>query len=244
MAITDIENNDLTALAEHKNMVGEGYGYGYNDFLGIGSKKKKVKTIAQGVNVRSKADSNFKKQMIRLYQNIKGNIGIRNASLKAIEQPNGLEATYQAVQTFGSPSNEKSLEKHNIYVSIFTKYFIPSDIQDGADCNALFVVLSELEADAELAEKRASAENRPEMQQAVSIAIAERQNQIKKLISKANCESKREQEEAQKATQETLATLKEATSSSTLGADKTTNYIAYGIGGVVLLIAIVILVRK
>jgi len=240
MAITDIENNELSALAEHVNMVGEGYGYGYLDITG---RRKKVKTIAEGVTARSKADSNFKKQMIRLYQNTKADAGIRNAALRNIERENGVEATYQVVQTFGSPTKEKSLEKHNIYVDIFIKYFIPSDAEGGVDCKQLEVVLAELEADAELAEKKASLENRPEMQKAVGIAIAERQSQVKKLLSKANCQAKAEEEESAKATQQTLATLKEATATTTT-ADNTTKYIAYGIGGVVLIIAIAILVKK
>ena len=241
MAITDIENNDLTALAEHKNMVGEGYGYGYYDASG---QKKKVKTIAQGVVARSQADENFKKQMVRLYQNTKGDLGIRNAALKNIEPSSNIEAVYQVVQTFGSPTNEKSLEKHNAYVDVFIKYFIPSDVSEGVDCKALSRVLGELEADSELAEKRAESGNRPDMAQAVSIAYATRISQVKKLFISGNCQAKIEQEESAKSTEETLSTLKQATASTTTATDNTTKYVAYGVGGVILLIAIAILVKK
>jgi hypothetical protein len=226
-------------------MVGEGYGYGYNDFLGIGEKKKKVKTIAQGVVARTKADENFKKQMIRLYQNTKADLGIRDASLRNIEKENGLEATYQVVQTFGSPTNEKSLEKHNTYVSIFTKYFIPSEVGDGVDCKALMTLLGELESDAEVTEKRLASGGRADIGQASSLAIAERGNQVKKLMVKANCQAKFEAEESAKATQETLSTLQQATGGSpTQKSDNTTKYITYGVGGVVILIAMVLLLRK
>ena len=243
MAITDIENNDLTALAEHKNMVGEGYGYGYYDV--VGGKKKKVKTIAQGLVARTKADENFKKQMIRLYQNTKADLGIRDASLRNIEKDNGLEATYQVVQTFGSPTNEKSLEKHNTYVSIFTKYFIPSEVGDGVDCRALLTLAGEIESDSEVTEKRLAAGGRADIGQAASLALAERLNQVKKMMVKANCQAKFEAEESAKATQETLSTLQQATGvSPTQKADNTTKYITYGIGGVVILIAMVLLLRK
>lgn len=240
MAITDIENNDLSALAEHKNMVGEGYGYGYYEASG----KKKVKTIAQGVSIRSQADENFKKQMVRLYQNMKGDIGIRNASLKNIESPNGVEVVYQVVQTFGSPTNEKSLEKHNAYVDVFLKYFVPTSATQGVDCQNLEKTLGELEADNELAEKRAAAGNRPDMAQAVSIAYATRISQVKKMMIGANCQAKKEEEESAKATQQTLSTLQQATAPTTTAPDNTTKYVTYGLGGAILLIAIVVLLKK
>jgi hypothetical protein len=69
------------------------------------------------------------------------------------------------------------------------------------------------------------------------------QTKVKKFYIEQDCEKKQEESEQQKAKEETLSSLQQATQPKD---DKgnTLKFVSYGIGGLVILISIILLVRK
>lgn len=73
-------------------------------------------------------------------------------------------------------------------------------------------------------------------------ALANVQNKIKKFLIEQQCEKKQEEAEQLKAKEETLSSLKGSLSKD--DKSNTLKYVAYGVGGLVILIAVIMLIRK
>lgn len=239
MAILDIEINDLSALAEHnpnKNYVG---------FLGIGKAKKQAKKIVASVSTSEGANEDFRNRMVQVYQNVfKGASSLKNEAINNINKPNGVEVVYQATERFGVPSNKSQLEAHNVYVGYLSKYFVPIVPSTIQDCENLLIILEDIQAEVDAKNKMAAAGNRTAITQASLVVLADRESEVKKVIAKSQCEKKIEEEAKTQSREETLSTLKQATTTPPSTSDNTTKYIAYGVGGLVIVIALIMLTKK
>ena len=232
MAITDIENNDLQQMT---NLVDS---EPYLTILGIGEGRSKAKKVGADVALIEQANAAFKEKMLRTYRLIKGNDAQTNLAKLTIEKPNGVENVFLAVKDFGSPNNKKNINDHNIAVATYLKYnyaFIET-----ADCNELRKLYEIIDQEVEKANKIQTAGKGNATEVA---ALANVQTKVKKFYIEQDCEKKQEESEQEKAKEETLSSLQQATQPKD---DKgnTLKFVSYGIGGLVILISIILLVRK
>jgi hypothetical protein len=232
MAITDIESNDLQEM---------GFGHnreGYRDFLGIGTGKQKAKRVSGQVATLTQANISFKEKMVKAYNVIKGNEAMTNTAKRRLEEPNGLENVFLAVRDFGSPTTKKNIGNHLAAVDAYIKYNYAQVPE--MDCETLIRQVSVIDADVEAANKVVSAgQGNP----TTAAALANVQSKIKKQVAEKDCEKMQEEAEQTKAKEETLSSLSAA---AKIGdkQDNTLKYASYGIGGLVVLIAVIMLIRR
>ena len=231
MGVLDIENNDLQQMTTMSDVEA------YNTFLGIGEGRQKAKKVSGQVATLEQANAAFKDKINRAYSVIKGNDAATNTAKSNLNKPNGVENVFLAVKDFGSPTTKKNINDHNAAVKIYLKYNYANI--ESADCDALMKQVEVIDAEVDRANKVQSAQqgNAPEV-----AALANVQNKIKKFLIEQQCEKKQEEAEQLKAKEETLASLK-----GSLPKDDKSNtlkYVAYGVGGLVILIAVVMLIRK
>jgi hypothetical protein len=232
MAITDIESNDLQQMT---NMTDS---EAYLTVLGIGEGRRKAKRVASQVAVLEGANAAFKDKMMRAYSVIKGNDVQTNIAKSVINKPNGVENVFVAVKDFGSPTNKKNINDHNTAVGVYVKYNYANI--ENADCNTLLKLVDTIDAEVEKANKLQSAGKGNVTEVA---ALANIQSKVKKFAIEQECEKKQEEAEQTKAKEETLASLKDSTKVDE-GKGNTLKYVAYGIGGLVVVISLIILIRK
>lgn len=231
MAITDIENNDLQQMTNMSDVEA------YHTFLGIGEGKSKAKKVAGKISTIEGANAAFKDKINRAYSVIKGNDVAINQAKSNLNKPNGLENIFLAVKDFGSPTNKKNINDHNAAVKIYLKYDY-ANIQS-EDCDALMKQVEVIDAEVDRANKVQSAQQGNPTEVA---ALANVQNKIKKFLIEQQCEKKQEEAEQLKAKEETLSSLKGSISKD--DKSNTLKYVAYGVGGLVILIAVIMLIRK
>ena len=246
MAITDIENNDLCALSDlqRKPFV---YDDGYYSLLGIGEGREKAKKQKVKQATLEQSNAVFKESITKTYNFIKGNKDARVASQQALSNLNkegGLENVFLAVQEFGTPVSKNDLEIHNARVKVYMKYEYAQ--MDDYDCEQILKLKGIIDTDFEAANRKQSSgsKNQVRANQAELGALANVKSKVDKIFVNNDCERKMEEQEKQKAKEETLATITEGAQKIKGAEDKTITYIAYGVGGVVLLIAITMLIRR
>lgn len=231
MAITDIENNDLQRMTNMSDVEA------YNTFLGIGEGKQKAKKVAGQVATLEQPNVAFKDKIMRAYGVIKGNDAATNIAKSNINKTNGVENVFLAVKDFGTPTTKKNILDHNAAVKVYLKYNYANIQSEG--CDSLMKQVEVIDAEVDRANKVQSAQQGNATEVA---ALANVQNKIKKFLIDQECEKKQEEAEQLKAKEETLASLK-----GSLPKDDKSNtlkYVAYGVGGLVILIAVVMLIRK
>jgi hypothetical protein len=232
MGVLDIENNDLQQMTTMSDVEA------YNTFLGIGEGKAKAKKVASQVAVLEQANAAFKDKMMRAYSVIKGNDTQTNIAKSVINKPNGLENVFLAVKDFGSPTNKKNINDHNTAVGQYLKYNYAN--LENADCDTLLKLVDTIDTDVENANKLQSAgKGNP----TAIAALSNIQTKIKKFAIEQECEKKQEEAEQTKAKEETLASLKDSTKTQD-DKNNTLKYVSWGIGGLVVLISVLMLVRK
>lgn len=232
MAITDIENNDLQQMTTMSDREA------YLTILGIGEGRKKAKNVSTSVATMEQANAAFKEKISRAYGLIKGNDAQTNIAKSNLNKPNGVENVFLAVKDFGSPTNKKNIGDHNAAVAIYLKYNYAN--LESATCEELLRLIEIVDADVDKSNKIQSAGKGNVTEVA---ALANVQAKVKKFYIEQDCEKKQEEAERQKATQETLTTIQTSTQTQN---DKgnVLKYVSYGVGGLVILISIMLLVRK
>lgn len=247
MAITDIENNELCALSDLQRKDGFVYDDGYYSLLGIGEGRSKAKKEKVKQASLSEANVAFKNSIEKTYNVIKGSKDAKVESAEALtnlKKDGGLENIFLAVQEFGTPVNKNDLEIHNARVNTYIKYEYAQ--MEGYDCEDLFKLKGIIDTDFEAANRRQSSGSKKSarVNQAEIGALANVKSKVDKLFVNGDCERKMEEAERLKSKEETLSTIQESAKALEGKEDKTLTYVAYGVGGVVLLVAIVMLVRK
>lgn len=248
MAITDIENNELCALSDmqNKNFV---YDEGYYSLLGIGEGRSKAKKEKVKQATLTGANAAFKNSIQRTYEVIKGSKDAQVESAEALnnlKKEGGLENIFLAVKEFGSPVNKNDLEIHNARVNIYIKYDYAQ--MENYECADILKLKAIIDTDFEAANRIQSSGSKKttRVPQAELGALANVKSKVDKLYATEDCQKKLEEAEKLQAREETLSSISQATEQikSESKEDKTLTYIAYGIGGVVLLVALTMLIKK
>lgn len=236
-----IENSELTTLAynpNHFRMSGQ-----YNSFLGIGEGKSKAKKAAGKAVTSAKPDDNWKANVRKAYNAIKGDSAATNTAVSRIDKKENIENIFLATQDFGIPKTKTELQSHNSAVAAYLKYNYGGLNSISNDCLKLNDLAGVVDADVEAANKRlgagATGAAKAELQ-----ALANVQASIKKLIAVNRCVEQAELLEQQRSKEETLSTLKQATGQDMATSDNTIKYFAYGLGGLVILTGIILLIKN
>jgi len=232
MAITDIESNDLQRMTNLQDVEA------YNTFLGIGEGKAKAKKVAGQVAILEGANAAFKDKIVRAYSLIKGNDVQTNIAKSVINKPTAVENVFVAVKDFGSPTNKKNINDHNTAVGVYIKYNYAN--LESADCGTLMKLVDTIDAEVDKANKIQSAGKGNPTEVA---ALANVQAKIKKYLVEQECEKKQEEAEQAKAKEETLGSLQMATKTQD-DKNNTLKYVSWGIGGLVVIISVLMLIRK
>ena len=231
MGVLDIENNDLQQMTTMSDVEA------YNTFLGIGEGRQKAKKVSGKLATLEQANAAFKDKINRAYSVIKGNDAATNTAKSNLNKPNAIENVFLAVKDFGTPTNKKNILDHNAAVKVYIKYNYANI--ESEDCDALMKQSEVIDAEVEKANKEQSAQKGNPNEVA---ALANVQNKIKKFLIDQQCEKKQEEAEQLKAKEETLASLKGSLPKD--DKNNTLKYVSYAIGGLVVVIAVIMLVRK
>ena len=232
MGVLDIENNDLQQMTTMSDAEA------YHTFLGIGEGKKKAKNVASNIATLEQANAAFKDKIVRAYNVIKGNDVATNIAKSRVDKPNAIENIFVAVKDFGSPTNKKNINDHNSAVGVYLKYNYAN--LESADCDTLLKLVDVIDAEVEKANKIQSAGKGNATEVA---ALANVQVKVKKYLVEQDCEKKQEEAEQAKAKEETLGSLQAATKTEE-DKNNTLKYVSWGIGGLVVLISVLLLIRK
>lgn len=232
MAITDIENNDLQQMTTMSDREA------YLTILGIGEGKRKAKNVSTSVATMEQANAAFKEKISRAYSVIKGNDAQTNIAKANLNKPNGVENVFLATKDFDSPTNKKNIIDHNTAVGVYLRYNYAN--LESATCQELMRLGETIDADVDKANKLQSAGKGNATEVA---ALANVQAKVKKFLIDQDCEKKQEEAEQQKAKEETLSTLQSSTQPQKDNGN-VLKYVSYGVGGLVILISIILLVRK
>ena len=247
MAITDIENNELCALSDLQRRAFV-YDDGYYSLLGIGEGRSKAKKQKVKQASLEQANAAFKTSIEKTYNAIKGGKDAKVEAAEAIQnlrKEGGLANIFLAVREFGSPVNKNELEIHNARVNTYIKYEYAQ--MDDYECNDILKLKGIIDTDFEAANRRQSSGSKKtaRVNQAEIGALANVKSKVDKLYVNNECYRIMEEEEKARAKEETLKTIAESAGGiQSDKEDKTLTYIAYGVGGVVLLVAISMLIRK
>lgn len=244
MAIEMLESNELAALSNSrlgtKSFLDEPT---YQSFLGIGEGKMKAKRnvalASQQVLASTQADEGFKTKMKILYLNLKGVPNEKTIAQQQMDAPNGLDAVKQVIKLWGTPT-PKSLGAHNTYVDVYTRYFIPDD-SSTLDCSVLTTMAEQLTIELEETNQKKASGVSGSYLVPKADSLAAKLSQVKKLMSKQQCEAKAQKlatEESNKSTISTFEKLSEGGSSNTI------KYGLYGLGGLILIGGLYILLKK
>lgn len=247
MAITDIENNELCALSDLQRKDTFVYDEGYYSILGIGEGRSKAKKQKIKQATLTEANAAFKASIQKTYTSFKGSKEAKAEAQKALSilnQEGALENIYLAVKDFGTPVSPIDLINHNARVATYMKYEYAQ--MEGYECNDLIKLKGIIDTDFEAANRRQSTGSKKsaKLNQAELGALANVKSKIDKIYVNQECEKKQEEAENLKAKEETLSTITQSAQSLQGKEDKTLTYVAYGIGGVVVLIALTMLFKK
>lgn len=206
----------------------------------IAVKKFNIKKIRGKAGSSTEATPEFKANMRKLYAKISAGADRKAKARQQIEGENGVEAVFQVSKRFGQPKNTHTLDLHNIYVSNFLKYFIPTKTDEVQDCENLTLVLAAIDIDIKADETKGSQGARAEAVQASVQSLAERKREFETLYLFAKCDVKKEEAQTGKEKEQLMSEIDAATG----GASKKSNNMLYIGAGVVVLIGIFLLIRR
>ena len=241
MGIDLLENNELSPLNTTR-------GEPFFNVLGanvLGAtviiKKYNIKKIRGKAGSATEATPEFKAMMRKLYAKISAGADRKAKARAQIEGENGVEAVFQVSKRFGQPKDTKTLDLHNIYVSNFLKYFIPTETDEVQDCENLTLVLAAIDIDIKADETKGSQGARAAAIQASVQSLAERKREFETLYLFAKCDVKKEEAQAGKEKEQLMGEIDAATGGA---ANKKSNNMLYIGAGVVVLIGIFLLIRR
>lgn len=239
MGIDLLENNELSPLNTTRG----------EPFFNVGAltttiliKKFNLKKIRGKVGSATEATPEFKAMMRKLYAKISAGADRKAKARAQIEGENGVEAVFQVSKRFGQPKDTKTLDLHNIYVSNFLKYFIPTETDEVQDCENLTLVLAAIDIDIKADETKGSQGARAAAIQASVQSLAERKREFETLYLFAKCDVKKEEAQAGKEKEQLMSEIDAATGGG--AASKKSNNMLYIGAGVVVLIGIFLLIRR
>ena len=217
-----LEDNELCALSDNRFYKPNQTHLG---FLGIGEGKSKAKKLGGEIAGIDAPNAKFKDKMLKVYRTIKGDSVATATAEKNIGNQGGVATVFQVVKDFGSPTTKAGLSKHNSIVRVYMDYDYVNLPKYANDCLLLGNILSKAQADMEAYNQKQAASgasgSTPYMEGLANVV-----GRLKTQMSQS----------------ETLEALKSATSAGK--SDSTLNYIAYGLGGLIVLTGIVVLIRK
>jgi hypothetical protein len=241
MANNLIEDSELTALANNPNHC-KSCG-NYIDFIGIGEGRQKAKKAGATAISANAPDEGWKYNLRMAYSLIKGNNVATSVALTNLNKSENDQNIYLATKDFGIPNTKKNIDTHNGVVKTYIKYNYAGIDSYAKDCNNLNRLIKSVDFDAEAANKRlgvdGSDENKGEAQ-----ALASIQAKLKKMDAEAKCTEAVEAAEQQKSKEEILETIKAGTSVGASSKDNIVKYFAYGLGGLIVLTAIILLIKN
>lgn len=272
MAIDLIENSELGALSSSrlgdKNFIDapkilpiKGQD-SYNNFLGSSGKglaalspvlqigvavqNKQIGKSADGLRGYKVADATFKNALASHYNRLKERKGEWNDAIANLDMPNGVEAAFQVVRDFGAPRKLDDFSKYNQQVNAYRTYFISDSQKQALDCETLFRLKEQISADMTSLNEQQSTGANPSLIGGASQALSKRKALVEKLISQGDCVAKMEKALSEASTKQTLEQLQAATSATATASSKTNYllYAAYGIGGILVITALVTLFKK
>ena len=205
--------------------------------------KRAAKKIGAQIFTLSEVTPNFREDMVKVYNGlIKKSDPLKTAAIKNIQSENGVEAAFEAVQIDGVPKSKKGLEKHNATVTYLLAYPIPNVENTVEGCQTLYRTLQNLEAEEKMQNERQQSGARTVGTEAALRVIAERKKNINKLISENDCAKLIATQEEKQEQEATAAAIKAGTGGGQQS--KTFTYVAYGMAGLVVVVALVLLIRK
>lgn len=111
-----------------------------------------------------------------------------------------------------------------------------------ADCGNLMVILEKLEIEKEKLNQQQAAKGKAKVIEAALRQVAVKRAEVLKKMAEGKCEKVAAAEESEKEQKETLELLKSQTAPT--GMDKNTKTIAYGLAGLVVVVALVVLFKR
>ena len=257
MAIDMLEGSDLSALSpsrldfrinqgsQHFNFIAPA-AYVVNRVAARSDRKKMAQKASQSEisesNIRQRLE--FKNRIDKVYDALKSkDKNAWSVAVSNLNKENGIDAAYQVVKAFGTPYTKPNFAKHNDFVNIYLKYYLPSEGAINYGCDRLSDMLSNIQIEINSLDERQSAGIKSAILASTKQALTARKSDIQKAISMAKCEVKKIEEEQQKATAETLSQLEKSTEVKQQSPN-ITKYVAYGVGAIILIVGISAALKK
>jgi hypothetical protein len=134
--------------------------------------------------------------------------------------------------------NVSGKKKRRAVAAVNAEFVIPG----GADCGNLMVILEKLEIEKEKLNQQQAAKGKAKVIEAALRQVAVKRAEVLKKMAEGKCEKVAAAEESEKEQKETLELLKSQTAPT--GMDKNTKTIAYGLAGLVVVVALVVLFKR
>lgn len=135
--------------------------------------------------------------------------------------------------------NVSGKKKRRAVAAVNAEFVIPGG---EADCGNLMVILEKLEIEKEKLNQQQAAKGKAKVIEAALRQVAVKRAEVLKKMAEGKCEKVAAAEESEKEQKETLELLKSQTAPT--GMDKNTKTIAYGLAGLVVVVALVVLFKR
>jgi hypothetical protein len=226
MSIELLENSELSSLATSR-VGSKGF---VDDYFNASGKKK---AVLQGLNLSNK---NYPEQLDNLFSAIKGDKSAVNTSKKYLKQ--NPELLRDLIKRYGTPKNPEGLRFTNTAFTIFSKFPIPENL----DCASAEGLMAQINNEIESESKQLGAGAKSRVISRTLRILEDLKKDVKNIVSKLKCEETQEKLEKERLESETLNAVKTLASED----DKKSNVVKYaifGVGGLILLIAGIILFK-
>jgi hypothetical protein len=134
--------------------------------------------------------------------------------------------------------NVSGKKKRRAVAAVNAEFVIGAD----EDCGNLMVILEKLEIEKEKLNQQQAAKGKAKVIEAALRQVAVKRAEVLKKMAEGKCEKVAAAEESEKEQKETLELLKSQTAPT--GMDKNTKTIAYGLAGLVVVVALVVLFKR